>query len=103
MEKEIPVACSLTEAELQNRRQTVLPRAARSLIDAAELADGFAFRFPADDEVLQDLFEIISLERKCCPFLNFKLTAPAGADFLTLELTGRDGTKAMIQTLFEWN
>jgi hypothetical protein len=35
--------------------------------------------------------------------LNFKLIIEAQNDFVLLELTGREGTKEMIQTLFDWN
>lgn len=103
MEKEIPIACSLTDAELQNRRKTVLRKAARSLIDFTELENGFSYRFPANDEVFQDLATVINLERKCCPFLNFKLTTEAGSDFVSFELSGREGAKEMIVSLFDWN
>jgi hypothetical protein len=103
MEKEIPILCSLTDDELQNRRETVLQKTARSLIDFTELENGFRYRFPADDEVFQNLTTVINLERKCCPFLNFKLAANAGDEFLTLELTGREGTKEMLVALFDRN
>jgi hypothetical protein len=51
---------------------------------------------------LQDLAEIIDLERRCCPFLNFRLTVRSGTDHVSLELTGADGTKEIIQSLFGW-
>ncbi len=49
MDKEIPIACSLTAAELQERRENVLSNLAASLIDSQELPDGFRFRFSIDD------------------------------------------------------
>jgi hypothetical protein len=103
MRKEIPILCSLTDAELQNRRQTVLRKTARSLVDFTELENGFRYRFPADEEVLQNLATVINLERKCCPFLNFKLILEAGSDFAALELTGGKGTKETLVSLFNWN
>ena len=103
MNAEIPVACFLTDKQLQERRRKYLDKAAESLIDSAELSDGFVFRFPLRDAVLQDLAEIIDLERKCCPFLNFRLTLEAGSDVVALELTGAEGTKETIKSLFNWN
>lgn len=103
MNAEIPIACTLTDKELQERRKNVLQKTARSLIEVRELQDGFSYRFPAEDSTLQDLVHVIALERKCCPFLNFKLSVEAQNDFVSVELTGREGTKEMIRTLFNWN
>lgn len=103
MNTEIPVACFLTDKELQARRKNYLDQAAESLIDSAELSDGFVFRFPIRDSMLQDLAEIIELERKCCPFLNFRLAIESGSDLVSLEMTGAEGTKEIIRSLFRWS
>lgn len=103
MTAELPIVCSLTDGELQERRKNVLGAIAESLIDFEELADGFRYRFPAEDAVLQNLMSVINLERKCCPFLNFKLNLEAGKNFVSLDLTGRQGTKEAISSLFDWN
>jgi hypothetical protein len=103
MTQEIPVACFLTDKELQRRRSDHLNKIAASLVDFTELENGFSYRFPLRATMLQDLIEVIELERKCCPFLDFKLIMKAGSDFVSLELTGADGTKEMIRSLFEWN
>jgi hypothetical protein len=100
---EIPIACALTDKQLQERRKTVLQKISERLIEVRELKDGFSYRFPAEDSILLDLINIINLERKCCPFLNFKLIIEAQNNFVLLELTGREGTKEMLQTLFDWN
>lgn len=103
MTEEIPVACFLTDKELQQRRKDHLNKIAASLVDFNELENGFSYRFPSEKSVLLDLIEIIHLERKCCPFLDFKLIFEAGNDFVSLELTGAEGTKEMVRSLFEWN
>ena len=103
MKTEIPVACYLTDKELQARRKNYLDKAAESLIDSAELSDGFVYRFPLEDTTLQNLAEIIDLERKCCPFLDFRLVLEAGNDYVSLELTGAEGTKEIVKSLFNWN
>lgn len=102
MNTEVPVACFLTDKELQARRKNYLDKAAESLIDSAELSDGFVFRFPLRDGTLQTLAEIIDLERKCCPFLNFRLAVETGNDSVSLEMTGAEGTKEIIRSLFRW-
>jgi hypothetical protein len=99
MHAEIPIVCTLTDKELQERRKNVLQKTAQSLIEVRELRDGFAYKFPAKNAVLQDLINVINLERKCCPFLNFRLVE-AQNDFVSLELTGREGIKEMLKALF---
>lgn len=103
MTREIPIACALTASELQIRRKDYLNKIAGFLIDFSELENGFSYRFPSEKAILLDLVNIIDLERKCCPFLHFKMILEAGEDFVSLELTGAEGTKEMIESLFEWN
>ena len=103
MKAEIPIACYLTDKQLQARRKNHLDKAAEFLVDSAELPDGFVYRFPLEELMLQSLAEIIDLERKCCPFLNFNLSLEAGKDVVLLELTGAEGTKEIIRELFNWN
>ena len=103
MTREIPIACALTDTELQQRRRDYLNKAAALLVDFKELENGFSYRFLSEKSILLDLVNIIDLERKCCPFLSFKLVLEAGSDFVFLELTGAKGTKEMIKSLFEWS
>ena len=84
MDEEIPIACSLTDNELRERRKNVLDKIAASLIDSEELPDGFRYRFSIDNSILQNLITVINLERKCFPFLSFKLNLEAGKDFTLL-------------------
>lgn len=100
---ELPIACTLTDKELQIRRENVLRKVADSLAGYEELENGFSYRFPADDAVLQDLITVINLERKCCPFLSFRLTVESQSDYVSLELTGQEGTKETVESLFNWN
>jgi hypothetical protein len=44
---------------------------------------------------------MINLERKCCPFLDFKITLKAGSADLWLELTGAKGAKEFIAATFK--
>ena len=99
----LPIACALTDKELQMRRETVLRQVAAHLIDFRELENGFSYCFPADDEVLRELVSVINLERKCCPFLNFKLIVESNNESVALELTALTGTKEMLKSLFDWN
>ena len=98
--QDLPVACSLTDAELQARRSEVLEKAKAAVLEIKELENGCRYRFPSSDLWLKELFNVVSLERRCCPFLNFKLTVEAGDGPIWLELTGPVGTKDFLRTLF---
>ena len=95
-----PVACLLTDAQLQQRRTEVLLKAKLAVLEMKELEDGFAYRFPGDDNWLSELTHIISLERQCCPFLRFRLTVEPDNGPVWLELTGPEGTKNFLRSLF---
>lgn len=96
----LPIACNLTDAELQARRSEVLLKAKAAVLEIKELDDGYRYRFPADDLWLKELFNIVSLERECCPFLDFKLIVEADRGPIWLELTGPAGAKDFLKTLF---
>lgn len=63
-----------------------------------ELANGYAFRLPAGRWL--DVARWAELERKCCPFFAFKLSAAADRGPLWLEITGRTGAKAFMKEEF---
>src|SRR5262252_5148774 len=60
-----------------------------------ELADGYALRLPAERWL--DAARWAELERKCCPFFAFDLTAAAERGPLWLRITGRAGVKAFMK------
>jgi hypothetical protein len=94
-----PIACSLSTAEFRTRRSEILNKIVPAIAATKELEDGFAFRFPADDEWLLELTQFVVFERQCCPFLNFKLTIEANGASVWLELTGQPGTKDFVGSL----
>lgn len=98
--KSLPIACSLTAPELQERRSTVLQKVRRDVIDTKELKDGYAYTFPSTSEWLGELAGLIELERQCCPFLQFRITVAANGGPLSLEMTGPEGTKEFLLNTF---
>ena len=94
---ELPVACTLTEAELAERRAGVLGQVRRAREEARWLPDGVALRFAADPERVALLATFIDLERRCCAFLRFRLTVEPGGGPVWLELTGPAGTREFLQ------
>jgi len=91
-----PVACLLSEPELRERRRTVLADFKAARLEVRDLADGYAFRFAPSSQQLTALAELIDLERRCCPFLRFRLIAEPAGGPLWLEMTGPAGTCEML-------
>lgn len=96
----IPIACTLTDDEFRERERNVIRRLMPSVLERRETAGGYSYRFPADDKFLADVKEFILLERKCCPFLDFKLSVERGNGAITLELSGPPGAKEFIAATF---
>ena len=99
--QEIPIACDLTAIAADEREAHEL--LAKQLFFEAvperqELADGYAFRFSADQYPLLTAF--IANERLCCPFFHFTLDVTPAQGPIWLHLTGGDGVKAFIQSEF---
>jgi hypothetical protein len=96
----LPVACSLTEAELQERRSSILQKLRPSVVEVNELSEGYAYRFPPDDALIAELAQLVSLERRCCPFLRFGITVEPGGGPVWLEMSGPQGTKDFLVSVF---
>jgi hypothetical protein len=98
MSKAGPFACDLNAPtpEERDRRQTVLNAVARTIVERGELGNGFELRFDAARLDLGALGEWIALERRCCPFLHFRLDIePPGKTVLAL--TGGPGVKELLR------
>ncbi|HEV8533160.1 MAG TPA: hypothetical protein VGT00_17180 [Methylomirabilota bacterium] len=80
-------------------RQTVRYRELRTAMKGAgetrELPDGYAVRFPSDPALFVKVAEWITLERRCCSFLDFGL-AWSERDGVLLRLTGGPGVKTFL-------
>lgn len=100
MVRDTPIVCTLNDAEFRERERNVLQTIKASMLSTDETDSGYAFRFPSDDASFAALNEFIVLERRCCPFLDFKLTIPRGLGEIRLELSGPEGAKEFIADNF---
>lgn len=100
MNNEIPIVCTLNDDEFRERERVVIRRLMPTVLETMETDNGFVFRFPSDDLSFRDINEFIVLERKCCPFLDFKMTVGRGNGDILLELSGSDGVKEFIGQTF---
>lgn len=94
--KDTSVVCKLSSNELRIRKETVLASLKKQVLDKKELTNGFAFKFPATDQVMDELTSFVKSERVCCSFFNFEISTTAGGKETWLKLTGPNGTKEMI-------
>ncbi|HXM34110.1 MAG TPA: hypothetical protein VN920_02905, partial [Pyrinomonadaceae bacterium] len=97
--KELPIACELTPAEMEERRQGVLPGLLAQAQERIAMADGFRWRFAPRSDLLAAVVQVIDLERQCCRFLRFELTVEPAAGPVWLEVTGPKGTAKFLEEL----
>lgn len=100
MSTELPMACSLSAAELPGRLGEMAAVGRAGLI-ATELAGTRAvLRFRDDDAGTRDrLAAIVAAESECCAFLSMRLAGNAGA--ITLTIDGPEGSEPVIEGIVE--
>jgi hypothetical protein len=97
----LPIACNLTGPEFQKRRAELLKLFQSARLETIELEAGYAYRFPSGGNWIADLAQLISFERECCPFLTFNLRLEPANGPIWLELTGPEGAKEFLRSLFD--
>src|SRR5687767_13990830 len=97
--KELPIACELTPAELDTRRQGLLQELLAHATERVSLRNGFRWRFAPSTDVLLAAVKAIDAERQCCRFLKFVLTTEPDVGDMWLEVTGPAGTQEFLSTL----
>lgn len=96
---DVPIACTLTAAELHSRSAQLLPGLAARAIGRAPVANGFRWTFAASEGLLGELARIIEAERRCSRFLRFAAAAEAAGGPIPLEVTGPPGTAQFLDRL----
>ena len=94
---QLPIVCSLPEAELSDRRDGLLARLMRLASDRHLLADGARLELPTSAEVTELLGQVLAAERQCCRFLRFRLDFEPDLGPIALEITGPPGTREFLE------
>lgn len=97
-----PLACNLkalTAAE-RTRHHELTQQLRAAIRNRSELPDGYAFKLDGETITLKEVGEWIGLERLCCPFLTFQLSASGNRTGWTLRLTGPEGVKDFLRAEF---
>jgi hypothetical protein len=97
--QESPFACNMSALDAEGRkRHKVISEQVRAAVKEAQvLPDGYAFRFPAEQDTILLVSEFIARERLCRPFLKFELIAEQNGGPLWLRLRGPEGAKEFIK------
>lgn len=99
---DLPFACDMTALQPAQRSThgDVLEMLRTECIGVAEQGDAIALRYPARPELLRAAGEWIGLERECCGFLYFELSAPSGDETFTLRIGEGAEVKAFVRQNF---
>jgi hypothetical protein len=97
-----PISCrlnALTPAE-RDRSRRLRTEFIEHITEVKGMADGFDLTYDGDPKTFATVAEWITLERRCCPFLNFTLSWSRGeGTHPTLSLTGPKGTKEFLASV----
>jgi hypothetical protein len=93
--RELPIACTLTQAGTADRVEWLRRLGARSLLEGKRSAAGLALRF--DPGARDEVIEWVRAERECCAFLTFDLDE-SGDDF-RLMVAGPPGAEPVLDGL----
>ena len=90
------LTCKLMPEEMRLYKESVLASLKNKIIDKKELPNGYAFKFPGSDSVVDELIGFIKAERECCDFFVFNLSISGDKSEAWLQLTGVEGAKDFI-------
>jgi hypothetical protein len=88
---------ALTPAQ-HKRHSELLSQMVASQQEIVELPDGYALRFIATPQLVQDLAEFVVYEHLCCPFFDLDLSLERENGPLWLRIRGRTGVKEFIRS-----
>lgn len=92
MAKELPVVCSLSAGDLDQRLAAIGELGAESLIDHRREDGRHLLRFRSDARTREWLEDIVRAEPECCAFLDLDLTE--GCCELTLSVVAPEAGQA---------
>jgi hypothetical protein len=94
-----PLACdrnALNESERKEIRE-LIGKFTGAVREQRELEDGFAFGLMHASSALAIVARWVELERKCCPFLRFRIDVEPGEAKWRLTVTGPPGAKEVLR------
>src|SRR5438309_9469827 len=98
----VTIACNLPPFQPAERTKwrALLDRVSSSITETRELSNGYALRIDTTKTTLVEVAQWVTLERKCCPFFEFRLRIHGQDGTLWLDLTGPPKVKEFIRDDF---
>ncbi len=81
---QLPIACTLSAADLEVRGAELRALGADALMDATEYGGRAVLRFRPDSRIRERVEAIVAAESECCAFLEFKVEHREQATVLTI-------------------
>ncbi len=88
-------SCNLDALNDEERaRRAALQASLRPrVLEIRSVPSGYALRIAPGESLRPEVEEFISLERRCCPFLQFAIEEDEDGDWLWVRVTGAEGVK----------
>jgi hypothetical protein len=93
----LPIACSLSSADLADRAQAWSRLVNGWAVARAPIDDGVQINFRPAPGLIESLRELVALESECCPWMNMRLTEDPG---IQLRVTGPGDTAGELRRMF---
>jgi hypothetical protein len=91
-----PVACTLTDAENDERPDDVRATMTDTFARAEELRDGYRLYFEGTHEPLAAVAEFTSNELECCSFAEYSTEVSPPYEETRFTVTGPEGAKELL-------
>ena len=91
-----PVACTLTDAEEDERPDEARATMTDTFARAEEQRDGYTLYFEETDEPLAAVAEFTSNELECCSFAEYTIEVSPPYDETRFTVTGPDSAKELL-------
>jgi hypothetical protein len=91
---ELPLACSLSAEHARERAERWRQLGQRWLLARERVEEGVRMRFASSGTLIDELRELVALERECCPFLDFRLSSERQE--ILLEVCGDEQAQPVI-------
>lgn len=99
--EEAGIYCRLSSKELRERVGELRAGFFAGVVAVDDLESGYRFWFERSSERLHDLADFVDFESECCPFLRFEISLQGEGELVALSLTGRDGTRELLEAMAE--
>jgi hypothetical protein len=84
----VPVACTLTSADLAAQADRWQQLMARAMTERAETADGLRMSFRREPGAEEELRRLVAVESECCAWADWTVDMSAGTLMLEVHSTG---------------